>query len=156
MLSESCQESCGRGGRDFLFSRRPPPPRPAPPGSTGGAGSGRWVGRRVTRDRGSSMVAAEVLPQRLKAGPLRPTQGMAEPGHVRPALLEAGQPGVLSPQPGQLCPRYWLGWLCPERKTLPRETRGSQTCEVSMVRSPSSPVGAPSEADTCYEGSWPA
>lgn len=44
------------------------------------------------------------------------------------ALLEAGQPGVLSPRPGQLCPPYWLMAVPREGRTLPRkETCGSQT-----------------------------
>ncbi|KAM9697328.1 speriolin-like protein isoform 1-T1 [Dama dama] len=34
LLSESCQESCGRGGRDFLFPKVPAYPEACSPGST--------------------------------------------------------------------------------------------------------------------------
>nr|XP_020732641.1 speriolin-like protein isoform X2 [Odocoileus virginianus texanus] len=34
LLSESCQESCGRGGRDFLFPKAPAYPEACSPGST--------------------------------------------------------------------------------------------------------------------------
>lgn len=69
------------------------------------------------------------------------------------ALLEAGQPGVLSPRPGQLCPPYWLMAVPREGRTLPRkETCGSQT---GSKQSPSSPRGSPFRGqDTFYEGSW--
>lgn len=45
LLSESCQESCGRGGRDFLFPKAPAYPEACSPGSTGEpALGGGWAG----------------------------------------------------------------------------------------------------------------
>ena len=45
LLSESCQESCGRGGRDFLFPKAPAYPEACSPGSTGEpARGGGWAG----------------------------------------------------------------------------------------------------------------
>ena len=45
LLSESCQESCGRGGRDFLVPKVPAYPEACSPGSTGELGlGGVWAG----------------------------------------------------------------------------------------------------------------
>ena len=84
LLSESCQESCGRGGRDFLFPKAPAYPEACSPGSTGELGlGGVWArGGPAWASGAPSMVVAEVRPQRLKTGPLRPAQGMVGPGCV--------------------------------------------------------------------------
>lgn len=37
LLSESCQESCGRGSRDLLFPKAPAYPEDSPPGTAGEA-----------------------------------------------------------------------------------------------------------------------
>lgn len=45
LLSESCQESCGHGGRDFLFPKAPAYPEACSPGSTGEPALGDgWAG----------------------------------------------------------------------------------------------------------------
>lgn len=44
LLSESCQDSCGRGGRDLLFPKAPAYPEDCSPGTAGEAQGGLGVG----------------------------------------------------------------------------------------------------------------
>lgn len=121
LLSESCQESCGRGGCDLLIPKASAYPEACLPCSAGEPGpvssGGSAPGRRA--DRLHAWAGGALCPwwpprcchrgykQHVQVHQGQPG-GAGGAGPCAPLLSwELGPPGMLSPRPGQLRPPRW-------------------------------------------------